>query len=268
MEQLLDLIGRYGVWFVFGNVLLEQLGLPLPALPTLVLAGALAAEGRLSAAAVLAAALVASMIADSAWYLAGRRFGNRVLRFVCRVSLSPDSCVRRTESVFDRFGLLSLLIAKFIPGYSTVAPPLAAIAGTKPMTFLAYNTAGALVWAAVPVLGGMAFHGTVDRVLAQLDSLGSWGLAVLVGALFVYVLGRWVRLKRFQRVLRIARISVEELWRLMNDGHHPIVLDVRTSFAHAVDPRTIPGAVRFHIDELDAKLAGIPQDQEIILFCT
>jgi membrane protein DedA with SNARE-associated domain len=268
MGHLLDLIGRYGVWFVFGNVLLEQIGLPLPALPTLLLAGALAADGRVSAVAVLAAAVVASMIADSAWYVAGRRLGNRVLRLVCRVSLSPDSCVRRTESVFERFGLLSLLLAKFIPGYSTVAPPLAGIVGTKPITFLAYNAAGALVWAAVPVLGGMAFHGTVDRVIAVLDGLGSWGLAVLGGSLLVYVLGRWARLKHFQRALRIARISVEDLWRLMNDGHHPIVLDVRTSFAHAVDPRTIPGAVRFHIDELDAKLAGIPKDQEIILFCT
>ncbi len=268
MDQLIDLISRYGLLFVFANVLLEQVGLPIPALPTLVLAGALAAEGKLSAPWILVAAVAASTAADVPWYLIGRRLGYRVLRTVCRLSVSPETCVRDTESVFERFGPRSLVIAKFIPGYSTVAPPLAGILGTPMPAFLLYNTAGATVWAGAAVVGGMFFHGTVEKLVGTLEALGSWGLALLVLGLILYVLWRWARLVHFQQTLRLARISVEELRRLMDEGHHPLVLDVRTNLSFRHDPRTIPGAIRFHLDELDQKLAGIPREQEIILYCT
>jgi len=264
----MELIGRYGVLFVFANVLIEQAGLPVPALPTLVLAGALAADGKISAPWALVAALIASTIADSAWFVVGRRLGHRVLRTVCRLSLSPESCVRQTEGVFERYGLASLVLAKFIPGYSTLAPPLAGIVGTRPLVFLTYNTAGSLVWAGLPLLGGMLMHHAVDRVLGVLESLGTWGVAVLAGGLVLYLVARWARLRRFRRTLRTARISAEELQRMMDSGHQPLVLDVRTKLAFALDPRTIPGAIRFHIDELDSKLADVPREKEIVLFCT
>jgi membrane protein DedA with SNARE-associated domain len=268
MHQFVDLISRYGLLLVFGNVLLEQVGLPIPALPTLVFAGALAADGKLSAALVLAVAVAASVIADYPWYLAGRRLGYRALRTVCRLSMSPESCVRQTEWVIERYGLLSLMFAKFIPGYSTVAPPLAGILGTRPLPFLLYNTAGAAVWAGSAVAAGVLFHRQVDRLVATIDGLGSWGIALLALGLALYLLMRWARLVQFQRVLRMARISVEELRRLLSEGHNPLILDVRTRLAYRYDPRTIPGAVRFQIEELDEKLAGIPREQEIILYCT
>ncbi len=268
MEPLVDLISRYGLLFVFVNVFLEQIGLPIPALPTLILAGALAAEGKLSAALILAVAVAASVIADYPWYLAGRRLGYRALRLVCRLSVSPESCVRQTEGIFERFGLLSLIVAKFIPGYSTVAPPLAGILGTPTVPFLVYNAAGATVWAGSAIVGGLIFHRVVDRVVAAVDGLGSWGMALLALGLALYLLMRWGRLVRFQRVLRMARISVEELRRLVDEGHNPLILDVRTSLSYRYDPRTIPGAIRFHLNELDEKLAGIPREQEIILYCT
>jgi membrane protein DedA with SNARE-associated domain len=268
MHQLVEMIIRYGLLFVFCNVLLEQVGLPIPALPTLLLAGALAADGKLSAPLVLAVAVAASAIADFPWYLAGRRLGYRALRIVCRVSVSPESCVRQTEGIFERFGLFSLVVAKFIPGYSTVAPPLAGILGTRTGTFLLYNTAGAAVWAGSAIAAGVLFHHQVDRLVAALDRMGSWGLVLLILGLALYLLMRWARLVQFQRVLRMARISVEELRRLLVEGHNPLILDVRTSLAYRYDPRTIPGAIRFHVAELDEKLAGIPRDQEIILYCT
>ncbi len=268
MESLLELIGRYGVLVVFVNVLVEQVGLPVPALPTLVLAGALAADGKLSAAWVLAAAVAACLIADTGWFLVGRRVGHRVLRMICRLSLSPDSCVRRTEEVFERYGPASLVLAKFIPGYSTVAPPLAGVVGTSPGTFLAYNTAGSVVWAGLQVLAGFFLHTMVDRVLSALEALGTWGVAVLAGGLVVYLLVRWARMSRFRRALRLARVSPEELRRMLEDGREPLILDVRTDLVFGVDPRTIPGAIRFHIDELDSKLAGIPREREVVLFCT
>jgi membrane protein DedA with SNARE-associated domain len=268
MDQLLSLIATYGLLFVFANVLLEQVGLPIPALPTLVLAGALAADGKLSAPLVLAVAVAASAIADYPWYLAGRRFGYRALRAVCRLSVSPESCVRQTEGIFERYGLMSLALAKFIPGYSTVAPPLAGILRTPPASFLLYNTVGAAVWAGAAVAGGVLFHRQVDRLVAALEHMGAWGLALLVLGLALYLLMRWARLVQFQRVLRMARISVEDLRRLLVEGHNPLILDVRTNLSYRYDPRTIPGAVRFHLNELDERLAGIPREQEIILYCT
>jgi membrane protein DedA with SNARE-associated domain len=268
MHQLIELISRYGLLFVFGNVLLEQVGLPIPALPTLLFAGALAADGTLSAPLVLAVAVAASVVADYPWYLAGRHLGYRALRTVCRLSISPESCVRQTEGIFERYGLLSLVVAKFIPGYSTVAPPLAGILGTEMGSFLLYNTAGAAVWAGAAVAAGVIFHRQVDRLVAAIDGLGLWGIGLLALGLVLYLLMRWARLVQFQRVLRMARISVEELRRLLTEGHNPLILDVRTRLAYRHDPRTIPGAIRFHVDELDEKLAGIPREQEIILYCT
>jgi membrane protein DedA with SNARE-associated domain len=268
MEGIVELITRYGVLAVFANVLAEQAGAPLPAVPTLIVAGALAAEGKLSVATVLAAAVLASLLPDMGWYLVGRRLGYRVLRTVCRVSVSPESCVRQTETVFERYGPLSLVVAKFVPGYSTVAPPLAGVLGIRLAPFLVYAAVGALLWAGLPLALGMLFHGAVDGLLRSLERLGTWGLGLLALALALYLLLRWARLFSFQRTLRMARISVEELHRMMDDGRRPLILDVRTRLAHRHDPRTIPGALRFRLDELDGKLADIPREQEIVLYCT
>ena len=128
MVRLVELVIRHGVPLVFFNVLLEQLGVPVPAVPTLIIAGALSREGRISSTHVLVASVLASLIADWIWFMLGRRYGYRILKTLCRISLSPDSCVRDTESKFERWGLKSLLFAKFVPGFSTVAPPLAGAA--------------------------------------------------------------------------------------------------------------------------------------------
>src|SRR5262245_9445974 len=163
--ELLETVARYGVLFVFGAVFLEQIGLPLPAFPTLIVAGALSARGMLPAPPVLAAGLFASLLADYLWYLLGRQQGYRVLQTLCPISLSPDSCVRQTESFFGRYGLSSLLVAKFIPGFSTVAPPLAGAARAPLGAFLLWDGAGALLWTGVGVLLGVVFHRAVDRIL-------------------------------------------------------------------------------------------------------
>jgi membrane protein DedA with SNARE-associated domain len=177
---LIERVAEYGILLVFVNVLLEQLGLPIPALPTLIVAGALAARGTLSATLVLAVAVFASVIADYLWYELGRYQGYRVLKTLCRVSLSPDSCVQQTESFYQRYGLASLLFAKFVPGFSTVAPPLAGATRAPIPAFLAWDAGGALLWAGSGVLLGAIFHRAIDRVLDALASIGS-GALVLVG---------------------------------------------------------------------------------------
>jgi membrane protein DedA with SNARE-associated domain len=268
MSALVGLIVTYGLALVFANVLAEQLGLPIPALPTLVVAGALAADGKFSAPLTLLAAVTASVIADLIWYELGRRQGNRILKTLCRISLSPDTCVRQTETYFERWGLPSLLVAKFVPGFSTVAPPLAGALKSNRTAFLLFDAGGALLWSGTGVALGALFHRAIDRALEKLASVGAWALVLLAAALAVFVAVKWWRRRRFFDALRAARISVEELHRLMDEGRSPIVFDVRSSAALKADPRRVPGAEMFSIAEVDEKVAALPRDREIILYCT
>ena len=268
MAQLTQYVVAYGLPLIFGIVLLEQLGAPIPAIPVLIVAGALSVERDLAAWQVLLVAVAASVIADSLWYALGRFQGNRILKTLCKISLSPDSCVRQTESVFERWGMPSLLFAKFIPGFSTVAPPMAGAIGARPSAFLLYDAGGALVWAGAGVTAGMLFHRAIDRALSLLASLGSGALVLLGGGLALFVAFKWWQRRRFYKVLRMARITVDELRSLMDEGKSPIVADVRTAGARARDPRRIPGATVMEASELDARLAELPRDREIILYCT
>jgi len=268
MAQLTQYVAAYGLPLIFGIVLLEQLGAPIPAIPVLIVAGALSVERDLAAWKVLLVAVCASIIADSVWYALGRAQGNRILKTLCRISLSPDSCVRQTESVFERWGMPSLLVAKFIPGFSTVAPPMAGAIGAPLPAFLLFDGGGALLWAGAGVVGGAVFHRAIDRVLGLLASLGSGALVVLGGGLAVFIALKWWQRQRFYKVLRMARITVEDLRRLIEEGESPIVVDVRTAGARARDPRRIPGARVIEATDLDARLSELARDREIILYCT
>lgn len=266
MDEILARLARHGLWIVFGNVFLEQVGAPIPALPTLIVSGALAADGRIGLLPLLGAAMAGSILADTVWFLIGRWQGHRVLRLVCRISLSPDSCVRRTEDLFERRGMLSLLFAKFIPGYNTVAPPLAGAMGTSLPAFIFWDGLGGLLWIGLAVTLGWVFHGAVDRALAWLQTMGIWA-AVVVGAVLALVIAvkAWER-RRLRRILDLARISVDELRDLMDRGEAPVIVDVRTRKAHLSGH--IPGALRMALEELDDKLDHLPRDREVVLYCT
>jgi membrane protein DedA with SNARE-associated domain len=268
MQQLSFYVSKYGLSLIFVNVFFEQLGLPIPAIPVLVVAGALAVERDLSVPRVLLVAVLAAVVADALWYALGRRYGFRILKTLCRVSLSPDSCVRQTTSIFEKWGMPSLLVAKFIPGFSTVAPPLAGAIRARILPFLLYDSAGALVWAGSGVAAGMAFHRAIDRGLEFLTGIGSRAFVILGAGLLLFVALKWWQRRRFYKMLRMARISPEELRRLMDEGRDPIVLDVRTQGALLADPRRIPGARLLGLSDIPEKLAGLPQDREIILYCT
>ena len=268
MNELTALILRHGVGFVFLNVFLQQLGIPVPAVPTLLVAGALAADGRLPFERLLAAAFLATVAADTGWFLLGRRYGQKVLKTLCKLSLSPDSCVRQTEGLFDSYGLKSLLFAKFVPGYSTVAPPLAGAAGATLPHFLAFTSAGALIWVGTALGLGLVFHGAIDRILAFLANLGGGAVAVILAALVVYIGLKWMQRRRFYRFLRMARIRVADLRGLMDQGNAPLIVDVRSNNARMRDGRRIPGAIVVNILELDEKVSHLPTDREIVLYCT
>jgi membrane protein DedA with SNARE-associated domain len=261
-------IAEYGVGFVFANVLIEQAGLPVPAVPAMVVAGALAADGKLSPWGVLGAAVAAAVIADSLWYTLGRWQGRRVLKTVCKIAVSPDSCVRRMEWLYQRLGVRSLLFCKFVPGFSTVAPTLAGALRVPRWRFQLFDAMGAAIWAASAIGAGALFHRVVDRVLAVLDGMGSFALVVLAAALAAYIGWRFEQRRRFMRDLRMARISVEELTAQLALPEPPLVVDVRTRGAVWIDSRRIPGSLRLGYDEIEERLAELPRGRDLILYCT
>jgi len=268
VNELAVKVSQYGLPFVFLNVLLEQLGLPIPAFPTLMVTGALVAAGAISGPALLAVAVAGSLLADFAWYLLGRRHGHRVLSTLCRISLSPVSCVRQTESLFTRWGTRSLVAAKFIPGFSTVAPPVAGATGVRAGAFLLYDGIGAAVWAGLAIGLGLIFHDVIDLVIDRLTRLGSWALVLLAAGLALFIFFKWWERKRFYRDLRLARIPASALRRLMDGGERPLVVDVRSAVVRQSDPRQIPGAIPFDMDQMERAVPDLPRDREIILYCT
>jgi membrane protein DedA with SNARE-associated domain len=268
LSRLVAYVAQYGVALVFANVLVEQIGIPIPALPTLLVAGSLVRAGKLSFLALLGAAVVASLAADAGWFWLGKRYGHRVLKTLCKVSLSPDSCVRQTEGVFEKWGMASVVLAKFITGFSTVAPPLAGAMGAKLPVFLFYDSLGTILWAGTGLILGFVFHRAIEDVLAFLEGLGTGALYVLGGALVLFILFKWWQRHRFYRTLRMARIGVDDLRSLFEKGDKPVVVDVRGPGERQRDPRRIPGAVTMEESELDAKLPGIAPEVEIVLYCT
>jgi membrane protein DedA with SNARE-associated domain/rhodanese-related sulfurtransferase len=267
-NDLASVVSQYGLAVVFGNVLAEQIGIPVPAIPTLMVAGAFAASGKLSTVAVFAVALIACVIADVAWYLAGRVYGNRVMRLLCGISLTPDSCVSQTQERFQRWGINSLLIAKFIPGIALLAPPLAGATRIGWGPFLVYNTAGGALWVAAGVGGGMLLGSQIERLLAQLEGYGTAAVVVICALVAGYVAFKWWERHRFYKMLRMARISVDELYRLMDQGVAPLVVDVRSQIARTLEPRHIPGALHLPLHGFEEHIKELPRDREIILYCS
>ncbi len=267
-QQLLSGLAQYGLGIVALNVLLNQIGLPVPVIPTLVLAGAIGALGQLPLAEIFVAAVLACLAADCGWYWVGQKYGIRVLKTLCRISLEPDSCVSQTQSQFDRWGVNSLVIAKFVPGLSTIAPPLAGAMRIGWLRFICLSSLAAMLWVGAALLGGMLFQTQIERLLIRLDKIGSMafgGAFILLGA---YVGYKWWERRRFYTKLRMARISVAELHQLIQNGTQPLIIDVRSPSARALEPRWIPGALHISLPDVDAHLTGLPKDRDIILYCT
>jgi membrane protein DedA with SNARE-associated domain len=268
MDQITGLLAQYGLALVFANVLLTQLGAPVPAIPTLIVAGALAQGGQLSAAAALVVAVVASLAGDLPWFAAGRAYGHRVIGALCRIAIQPDSCVKQTEDRFGRWGAPSLQFAKFVPGFATVAPPVAGALRLGVTPFLAYSAVGAALWAGVAIAAGMIFHAQVDWLLDWIDRMGSGAAVVLGVALGFYIAMKWVERALFIRFLRGVRISVDELHEAMQRGNPPVILDARSALARKLDPRRIPGAIAVNVNAPERALASVSAEREIVVYCT
>jgi membrane protein DedA with SNARE-associated domain/rhodanese-related sulfurtransferase len=266
MHDLIPLIERYGLPFVFLNVLLEQGGIPVPAYPTLLVAAALAANSGYRPYQIVAVAVVAALIADLLWYRTGRRIGFRVLGTLCRVSLSPDYCVRRTRSLFTRFGPASLMFAKLVPGFGLLATALSGASRTPLRTFVLFDVIGALLWSGLAVFLGVTFHAAIGDVLTVLTNLGEWGLILIVATLALYMLAQWWQRRSFIRQLRMDRISVEDLMASIAAGRVPMILDTRPA-PHRAESGVIPGAVAVDLDDVDSSIDGALRDVEVVVYC-
>lgn len=267
VHAIIALIAEYGLLLVFLNVLVEQAGVPVPAVPTLVVAGALAAGAQLSLGGVLLVTLLACLLSDLTWYWAGRRFGAGVMRVLCRISLSPDTCVRKSERHFQRWRGQVLLVAKFVPGLSTVAPPLVGAMGLPVARFVLLDGLGSLLWAGVAVGLGYVFHAQIDQVLAAMANAGTFAFEGVLGLLVLYILAKWLQRRRLLRALRMVRITVEELNRAMQGGSAPLVIDARSEISRMLDARIIPGAMLADANGADWSLRDVPFDHELVIYC-
>ncbi len=243
-----------------------QAGLPVPAYPTLIVTGALASRGGYSLAALLGTAVVASMIADIAWYVLGRRVGGGVLRTLCRLSLSPDSCVRQTETIFTRWGASSLAVAKFVPGFASVATAMAGVVRLSRWRFLLFDAIGAALWSGVAIAVGYVFRDAVNEVLAVFEAMGKIGLATIVAGFVAYVAVKWVQRQRFIRQLRMDRVTVHELRKLAAEERGVTVIDVRSPLSQAATGR-IPGALTVDASNMKVELLAIEPASEVIVYC-
>ncbi|RZL39370.1 MAG: hypothetical protein EOP35_03820 [Rubrivivax sp.] len=265
MDLILDLFSRHGLVAVAIAVLLHQLGAPLPSTPLLLLLGAESATRDGFALRAFAAITAAAMVANALWFWAGRLLGRRVLNALCVVSISPDTCVRQNELSFARRGVLTLLIAKFVPGLSMLAPPLAGALGMTAGRFLAWNLLGSALWAAAGLAAGRIFHAQIDALLRELNRLGSAAVVLCGSLLLVYLAWRLWRRRVVRRELNgFERLDPADATALQQQGGNLVFVDVRGG----PPASRIPGARHLDLGALrESALAGWPQEAEFVTYC-
>jgi len=267
-HQIFLSLAQYGLIIVVVNVFLDQIGLPVPAVPTLIVAGALAADGHLSPPALFLWPVIACVAADCGWYWIGERYGIRVLKTLCKVSLEPDSCVSQTQTRFERWGVNSLVIAKFIPGLAIIAPPMAGALRIGWIRFILLSICAAVLWVGSGLAAGALFKSQIGRLLEHLADWGSAAGTGILTLLAAYIGYKWWERRRFYKLLRMARITVSELYALIQAGASPVIVDVRSVTARELEPRWIPGALHVPLHDVSRQLRELPRDREIILYCT
>ena len=268
MKALADFLIRHGNLILFFWVFTEQLGFPAPATPILLAAGALAGTGRLSLSGSISLAMAGCLAADSFWFVVGRWQGARVLRWICRISIEPDSCVRRTENRYDKYGAKSLLIAKFVPGFNVVAAPLAGVFRMEALRFLVFDVCGIFFWAGSFIGLGYLFADQLEQIAQDSLQLGEL-LGILLLAFFAGSLAwKYLQRRKVFRDLRIARITPAELKDLLDAGERIQIVDLRSAFEFDAEPQTLPGALHFDPKEIEKHVPEIAPDRDVVLYCT
>lgn len=268
MNDSIEFLRENGTTVVFFAVLAEQMGLPIPCTPWLLAAGALAHSGRPSLLTIIGLAAGAAALGHLGWFFAGRRWGYGVLRLLCRISIEPDTCVQRTQGTFDRWGGGALVAAPFIPGLTTIAPPLAGLSGMPLWRYLSLDLLGDALWAGTFVGLGYAFGDQVTWALRGALTYGSSILGVALALFCLWLLFKLVQRERIRRKLHVERIRPEELQEMLGRPSPPLVLDLRHRRELLEDPRTLPGAMHLSPAEIPSRHSEIPRDRELVLYCS
>lgn len=257
----------HGLPIIFGAVFLDQMGVPIPAMPWLLAAGALAATGQFHWLIALELSVLACLLADFFWFYLGRYRGTQVLSLLCRMSLEPDSCVRKTVNVFTRYGWRGIILAKFVPGMSTVTPPLAGMTRVSAGRFLLFDSLGALLYSGSFILLGYIFSSQIEQIAAAVDRFGGGMLTLFALFVALYVLYKFWERQRLLRELRTAKITPAELGHMLNSGQAPLILDVRPVMELEQDPAMVRGALHVTMEDLEKKHGDFSRDREIIIYC-
>ena len=273
MHSLLGLLEHHTYAVLFGWVLIEQGGLPIPSVPVMLAAGTMSAAHKLHVAYAIPVIMLACLIADSVWYFLGRRFGTKVLNVLCKFSLEAATCVDRTQGTVTKRGAVTLLFAKFVPGLSTVAAPIAGQAKIPYPKFAAYDMLGTVLWAGAWLFAGRFFGDVAERSNRFFAVLGHFGFVLvilMVAALLIY---RLVKRRQFLTELRGLRLEPAQLMAMISDAKRegnelPFIVDLRHPLDVLTDPLVLPGALRIGPDELKKRRELIPMDRDIILYCT
>lgn len=268
MTEFMEFLISHGYQVIFFWVLLDQAGLPLPAVPLMLAAGALIGLGQLSLVTVLVVTFLASVPIDYFWYELGKRRGGKVLNLLCTISLEPDFCVRNTEATFDKLGPLSLVVAKFVPGLQTLAPPMSGLTGMSVTRFLILDSVGTLVWSGTFVGLGILFSNQLEVVATKMAEVGFVAGASLVAIVLGYFAFKFLQRARFLKTLEMRRVEPEEVYEMMQSDKELHVIDLR--HRHDVDelPEKIPSAVSVPMEAIERQAHRIPKDSDIILYCS
>jgi membrane protein DedA with SNARE-associated domain/rhodanese-related sulfurtransferase len=259
---------KHGIPFLFAAIFVEQMGVPVPALPWLLIAGALSAAGKFNPFVAVVITVAACLPADAAWFYLGRRRGSQVLHLLCRITLEPDSCVRRTQNLFFRHGMRGVIAAKFLPGFGTMIPPLAGMSGVSAPRFLILDALGSFIYGSFYITLGFLFSAQIERIIAALSQIGGNAITLLIGLVAAYLAYKFWHRQRLLHKLRMSRITVEELRQKQTAGESVFILDLRSLQELASDPALIPGAVHYEVAEVETRFHEIPRDRDVVLYCS
>jgi membrane protein DedA with SNARE-associated domain len=268
VRTLFDFLLHYGYWVLFANVLIEQIGLPVPAAPVLLAMGALSGLGAFSLTLSFGLAIVAALCSDLIWYRLGFQRGGRILSLVCRLSLEPDSCVSNTKNTFAKWGAYSFLFAKFVPGLNAVAAPMAGLTRMPLRKFLGADVLGAAAWSGAYLGAGYLFRNQLEKAAESASRMGAALLVLILCLLGGYIGWKYYQRVRFIRDLRVARVTPEELKRMLDAGEDVTIVDLRNVLEFQREGLKIPGAIRMDMQEVEARHEEIPRERDIILYCS